>query len=330
MCLSASVAAACTSETGADETGPTRVANVSEAIDLASPEHGFLAETAGMWIEPGDDVRMCEVVVLPGESSERYYVNRIETALAAHGDDLVVRAAEPGTETAASMDRGASLPCTRAGEAFGEQLDDVLRNRGHYSDERFAEGAGKVLQGGQKLVAEYHYVNNTRDAALAKAKLAFHVVAPDKIQHLLQTATFDNFTIYTPPNGQSSHLGECRVHDDLTVTDLIRRTQRFSTDFKVWRVGGEQNGELLWESAERYDSRKSFADPIHLQPGEGLRFQCDYDNPTDHELRYGVSAADETCTLDATFWMNAESDGAISQDCLLFNVDADGIARPRL
>ena len=323
------LAAACASETGA-ELAPARAASVSEAIELATPERGFQVETAGMWIEPGDDVRMCEVVVLPGDSHERFYVNRIQSALSARAEDLVVRAAEPGSDTAAIMDRGASLPCTRAGEAFGEQLSDVLRSRGHYSDERFTPGAGKVFVGGHKLVVEYHYVNDSKEAAFAKAKLAFHVVDSDKVQHLVHTASFDNFTIYTPPNGQSSHLGECRVRDEIVVSDLIRRTQRFGTDFKVWLVGGEQDGTLLWESGDRRDSRKTLAAPLHLQPGEGLRFQCDYDNPTDHELRYGVSAADETCTLDARFWAVSDAEGAAAQDCLLFSVDVDGVARPRL
>jgi len=328
LAVSATAAAACASETGA-ELAPTRAANV-EALELALPEHGFQVETAGMLIEPGDDVRMCEVVVLPGDSSERYYVNRIQSVLSGRGEDLVVRAADPGSETSAIMDRGASLPCTRAGEAFGEELRDVLRSRGRYSDEHFPAGGGKVFQGGHKLAVEYHYVNDSKDVMLAKAKLSFHVVGADKVQHLVRTASFDNFTIYTPPNGQSSHLGECRFHEELMVSDLVRRTQRYGTDFKVWIAGGERDGTLVWESQDRRESRKTLAAPLHLLAGEGFRFQCDYDNPTDRELRYGVSAADETCTLDAIYWSpEDEGDATGSQDCLLFNVDGDGIARPR-
>jgi hypothetical protein len=332
LAVSTTAMVACASETGA-ELAPTRAANV-EALELALPEHGFQVETAGMQIEPGDDIRMCEVVVLPGESTEHYYVNRIQSVLAGRGEDLVVRAADPGSETAAIMDPGASMPCTRAGEAFGEELRDVLRNRGRYADERFPLGAGKLFQGGQKLAVEYHYVNDSKDVTLAKAKLSFHVVTADKVQHLVRTASFDNFTIYTPPNGQSSHLAECRFHEELMVSDLVRRTQRYGTDFKVWIAGGERDGTLVWESLDRRESRKSLTVPLHLLPGEGFRFQCDYENPTDHELRYGVSAADETCTLDAIYW-SAEHEGeepeaAVAQDCLLFNVDDDGIARPRL
>jgi hypothetical protein len=334
VAMLALVIVSCASET--DEVGAEfttsrapNVAGVSESIELAAPDRGFQVESSGVWIEPGDDVRMCEVIVLPGDASALYHVNRIQGALSSRSEDLIVRAAAPGSETAAAMDRGASLPCTRAGEAFGEELSDVLRSQSRYVDERFPAGAGKVLQGGQKLAVEYHVVNDARDAALAKAKLSFHVVDASQVQHRVRTASFENFTIYTPPHGASSHVGECRVKQELFVSDLVRRTQLYGTAFKVWSVGGERDGELLWESKSRQQSRVEMASPLHLQPGDGFRFQCDYDNPTARELRFGVSADDETCTLDATFWLTDESQDPLAEDCLLFNVDSDGIARPR-
>ena len=98
--------------------------------------------------------------------------------------------------------------------------------------------------GFQKLAVEYHYVNHSRDAMVARAKLSFHVVGAEQVKHLVQTARFENFTIYTPPKGQSSHLGECRVREEMVVSDLARRTQRYGTGFKVWLVGGERDGAL--------------------------------------------------------------------------------------
>lgn len=331
-------AAACASETGVEPTAAARGNAASgEALDLPAlqtPDRGFQVESSGVWVDPGDDVRLCEVIVLPDEvpnarAAGSYSIQRIQGALTAHAEDLIVRAAVPGSETAANMDPGAGLPCTRAGEAFGEELSDVLRSQGRYVDERFPAGVGTVLQGGQKLAVEYHVVNDTKEAVLAKAKLAFHVVDASQVQHRVRTASFQNFTIYTPPHGQSSHVGECRVHQELFVTDLVRRTQRYGTTFKVWRVGGEHDGELLWDSPARQESRVGMAEPLHLMPGEGLRFQCDYRNATARELRYGVSADDETCSLDAVFWLNDETSDALNEDCLLFKIDSDGVARPR-
>jgi hypothetical protein len=315
----------------------TASAPVSEALELAMPERGFQVESDGVWIDPGDDVRLCEVLVLPttpatpttGEDDRQlYYVNRIQGALFSHSEDLIVRAAVPGSDTAAAMDRGAGMQCTRAGEAFGEELSDVLRSSTRYADERFPSGVGKVFQAGQKLAVEYHVVNDTRESVLAKAKLAFHLVEAAQVQHRAHMATFENFTIYTPPHGRSSHVGECKVKQELYVSDLARRTQRFGTSFKVWYAGGDRDGELLWDSTTRQQSRLTLTAPLRLLPGEGFRFQCDYENRSARELRYGVSADDETCTLDAMFWMTDEASEPVAEDCLLFNVDSDGIARP--
>jgi hypothetical protein len=330
MLGAAAVASACATDAAetAAEAGPAvRTAGASEALELPAPDHGFVVESGGVWVEAGDDVRLCEVIALP-EAASPYYIGRIESALSSHSDDLIVRAAGMGSDTAAAMDPQASMPCTRAGEAFGEDLTDVLRSQGRYVDERFPEGVATVLHGAQKLAVEYHVVNETKDAVLAKAKLAFHTIDGARIRHRVRTASFENFTIYTPPNGRSSHVGECHVRQELFVSDLVRRTQRYGTSFKVWRAGGEHDGELLWESSSREESRVGIMQPLHLLPGDGFRFQCDYANPTARELRYGVSADDETCTLDAVFWLNDESRDAVAEDCLLFNVDSDGVARP--
>jgi len=326
------LAGGCASEAvedaGTDSPAP-RVGALEETLELPAPARGFQVESAGVWIDPGDDVRMCEVIVLPGETGALYHINRIEGLLSSQSEDLIVRAAAPNSDTAAAMDRDASLPCTRAGEAFGEELSDVLRSQGRRVDARFAAGVGKVLQGGQKLAIEYHVVNTAKEATLAKAKFAFHVVDESQVQHRVHMASFENFTIYTPPHGRSSHVGECRVKQELFVSDLVRRTQLYGTTFKVWRAGGEQDGQLLWESGSREQSRVEMPTPLHLRPGDGFRFQCDYENPTARELRYGVSADDETCTLDAMFWLTDEAEEPLAEDCLLFSVDYDGVARPR-
>ncbi|MEY4582002.1 MAG: hypothetical protein RL701_6705 [Pseudomonadota bacterium] len=338
--VSTLIAVGCASDTSeaaaaAQEAAPVRGLGVAgaaaETLVLAGPERGFQVESEGVWIDPGDDVRMCEVIVLPdgAHSDTPYYINRIQGLLTSHSDDLIVRAAVPGSDTAGAMDPGAGLPCTRAGEAFGEELGDVLRSQGRYVDERFAAGAGKVLQSGQKLAVEYHVVNDSKEPILAKAKLSFHVVDEAQVQHRVHMASFENFTIYTPPHGASSHVGECRVKQELFVSDLVRRTQLYGTQFKVWHAGGEHDGELLWESGSRAQSRVEMPTPLHLQPGDGFRFQCDYENTTARELRYGVSADDETCTLDAMFWLTDETQEPLAEDCLLFSVDADGIARTR-
>jgi hypothetical protein len=325
------VAAACATQTGTEQP-VVREKIGGGALELSPPQHGFQLEGPAALVDPGDDVRMCEVVVLPGTPADTYYVPRIEAALGSHGEELVVHAARPGSETESIMDPGASVPCTRAGEAFGEELSEVLATQERYADERFPEGTGKIFHGGQKLALEIHYVNDSNEQVPARAKISLHTASAERVLRLARSANFANLTIYTPPGGQSTHVGECVVHQEMLVNELVRRTQRYGTAFKVWFAGGPRDGELAWDSQDRRDNRYEPGEPIHLLPGEGFRFECSYVNGSARELRYGVSASDETCMLQAKYSVPALEGEAVDADelpegCLLFDVDPDGVAR---
>lgn len=337
LLATALLAAGCATQAGqgasAGDDGPSTLA---ASLELEPPARGFQVETRGLMIDPGDDARWCEVVRVPGGPGDVYYVSRIETALSDGAQDLIVSAAAIGSETEAIMDVGSRVPCTRAGEAFGEELAQLAATQHLYDDRRFPEGVGQVVYGGQKLAIDYHFVGrgNHEDAqdladalTAAKVKLNFHTVDEDEIRQVAHTANFHNLTIYTPPGGQSSHLAECLVSEEVLVGELVRRTQSRGTGFSVWVRGGERDGELLWYSGDPVDTNLELSEPLRLLPGEGFRFQCDYRNTTDLELRFGVNASDEMCTLSATVWSPEEGIEPSPQGCLLLEVDADGIAR---
>ena len=309
------------------EYGSSGTSAVSATLNLAPPARGFQLETLGTMIEPGDDIRWCEAMRLPGGPEDVYYVDRIESARTAHGEDLIVSAAPLGGDAEAIMDPGSRVPCTRAGEAFGLELVEVTSTQRAYHDVRYPDGVGQVFYGGQKVAIDYHYVNETDEPVPAKVKVNFHTANSARVQRVARTAGFNNLTIYTPPGGRSSHLAECNVSQDVFVNELVRRTQQRGTAFTVWFAGGERDGQLLWHSAGPNDTRLAIAEPIDLAPGEGFRFQCDYVNPTDLELRFGVNASDEMCTLNATYWLADEREGAAPEGCLLLEVGADGVAR---
>lgn len=319
--------AGCATEAGRQFAEADTAQGVSAELALDAPARGFQVETLGVMIEPGEDIRWCEAVLLPGGPNSVYPVSRIEAAMTPQGQDLIVSAAAIGAETEAIMDVGSRVPCTRAGEAFGEELTEITSAQHAYHDQRFPAGVGKVFYGGQKIAVDYHFVNDTHEPVPAKVKLNFHTTEFSAVQHVARTGGFHNLTIYTPPGGRSSHLGECRVSQELRIGELVRRTQARGTRFTVWRAGGERDGELLWESADPNDNRLELDAPLDLRPGDGFRFQCDYENTTDLELRFGVNASDEMCTLNAIYWLPDESQPEPSVGCLLFEVDPDGVAR---
>jgi len=326
--LAALIMVGCATDPGAELFDQdVSLGSIAVDLELQIPEHGFQLETLGMLIEAGDDIRWCEVVAMPGEPDEVFHVDRIESAMTPYGHDLIVSAAAVNSETAAVMEVGDRIPCTRAGEAFGEELSQITSSQHAYHDQRYPDGVGQVFRGGQKIAVDYHYFNVSDEPVAANVKLNFHLVQHGVIQRIAHTAGFHNFTIYTPPGGKSSHLAECLVSQTMVVGELVRRTQRHGTDFSVWLAGGSRDGELVWTSSDWQDSHYELDEPLVLAEGEGFRFQCDYDNNTDLELRFGLNASDEMCNLNATWWVVDDVEPARDEACLLFEVDADGVAR---
>jgi hypothetical protein len=297
------------------------------SLTLAAPERGVQLETRVLPVDPGEDIRFCEVVELPGSVDQLLYVERIEAASLPGVRDLIVSVADLGSATHAAMVPGRRVPCTRAGEAFGEQLSELVSSQEPYLDQTYPVGVGHVLRGGQRLALDYHVVGDAPTTQAALLKLNLHAADARAVSRLARTASFQNLTIYTPPGGRSSHLAECRVTAPLAITQLVRRTQSHGRGFRVWIAGGERDGELLWRSRSPSDSRITLRRPLQLAPGEGLRFQCDFVNDTDLELRYGVNASDETCTLNALYTLETEVPSADAQGCLLIERDLDGVAR---
>jgi hypothetical protein len=324
----AALATGCAADTRAAPAPPRAdVEQAAASLTLDAPRAGFQVQTRGVLVEPGEDVRWCEVVALPGTARDLFHVARIESAVSAFARDLVVSVAPAGSDTAAIMDVGARVPCSRAGEAFGEDLVELVASRHPYGDQRYADGVGHLLHGGQRLAIDYHYYNEGSEPIVALAKLNFHTSGTGAIRHIARTATFQNVTIYTPPHGSSSHLAECAVTQPMWVGELARRTERHGTTFRVWLSGGERDGTPLWTSLDPLDTEHELPEPLWLAPGEGFRFECDYRNDTDVDLRFGVSASDETCALHATWWAADDTAPAAKEGCLLLAVDADGVAR---
>ena len=264
---------------------------------------------------------------VPGKPEDLYPVHRIEAAIGPLGRDLVVSAALPDSDTAAIMEPGDRVPCNRAGEAFGEELAGLISTQHSYLDQRYPDGVGNLLQGGQPLVLEYHVQNSTDEPVASEVKVNFHLTTASRVRNEAHLASLDNLTIYTPPRGESTHIGECGVGEAVKLSELVRRTRAFGTDFRVWLVGGERDGELLWHSADHRDQQYEFEAPLPLTPGQRLRFECSYHNTSNAELRFGTTGEDEICSLQATYWRDDEAladdkDGLQSPTEAL--LDADG------
>ncbi|MEC8022940.1 MAG: hypothetical protein VX223_03340 [Myxococcota bacterium] len=290
--------------TGADgasdvEIGPNGV----PLVQLEAPASGFQVRSVGRFIEPGTDVEFCEIVTLPGTPDKTYYVNRIEVAMHPWSHHVIVDAVVPGSETEEGLEDGMSKSCVSAASAYGEDLVDVIGAQSPYSDLQLPENVGRIYHGGQKIIVDYHYFNPTPERIPAAHAINFHEVEEANVQHVAQTFGFYNLGIMTMPGATSKSAASCVFNQDVMISLLTRHTHRWGTDFHIWYEGGDLDDEHIWTSNDwELETNYVYDEPILVRKGEGFRFQCEYDNTTDHLLKFGTKATDEMCILFGIAW----------------------------
>jgi hypothetical protein len=278
---------------------------------LPEPASGLQVITKGVEIMPGQDVEYCEVVQLPGSSDTVYYMNRFESKMTPGSHHLIVSAAPPDSNQAADLQVGDQYECP--GGTFGGDFVPVGGSQKSYGDDSFPEGVGRIFHGGQKLVVNYHYLNISDSPVNAVVQLNLHTTTEDKIQFIARSFGFFNVGFKIDPGMSDSVFTECTFSEDITISQLTRHTHRWGTDFNVWYVGGEKDGELVFSSEHYEDTDHSFEEPITAVAGTGFRFECAYENTETYPLTFGLKASDEMCILFGTWW-NANGE-APNQGC---------------
>lgn len=293
---------------------------------VQAPADGFLVESRGTVIEAGTDVQYCEVVEIPGEPGETIAVNAFESVMAPYSHHLNVRIVVPGSPADAATTPGDRVPCLNNGRLpFGSGLRQLYGSVEPEGSRRYPEGVGFRLQGGQKLVFNYHYYNPTPDNVWAKAVVTFHEVPEAAVTREVRRFGFYNTGFQVPAGAAASFVAECRMSEDVEILNLLRHTHAWGKDFEVLRAGGATDGERVFLS-------RDWEEDIHFAPtttmvvpaGTGFRFRCDFENTLDQPLGFGELATDEMCILYGDFTRAAGEGLPAPEDCVILSSPPGG------
>jgi hypothetical protein len=285
-------------------------------VELAPPEHGIQVRTVGREIPPGADQEWCEVVELPGDPDDTYFVGRTEIAMAPHSHHLIISVAPEGSPRLDEEALGIPRPCSGA-HVFGTNLVTLAGSAKLYTSDELPGGIGHVLHGGQRLVFDYHALNSSDAPVPAAHRLNLHTV--DHIDRQARVFGFYNQYIEIPPHSSRTFIDECFLQDDVLVWSLLRHTHRRGTKFEVSWAGGAHDTARLWTSTDwEQDISFRFAEPFVMPAGTGFRWECAFDNPTDETLTFGLQATDEMCILFGQFASVGDGDEVPPQSCYRF------------
>ncbi len=314
-------AAGCGSSSKSADSGPVDAAphpdassdggSCQDGLCLDPPAQGFQLRSVGTTIDPGQDVEYCEILAIPGTPSDTYYVNGFDVAMSAGSHHLIVSAI---TDNPDPTTVGNRTTCIGA-QQLGLNIEPVTGSQHPTHSESYPSGVGKIYHGGQHVVFDYHYFNTTDGPLAARAAVNFNTTDAANVTNLARSFGFYNFSIDTPVGMQRQFSGSCTFSQDIVVYKLTRHTHQWGTDFTAWYQGGPNDGTQIFTSPDWSITDFVLPQPVTIHAGEGFRFECDYNNTSDHELFFGLKATDEMCILFGIWWTATPGAPAMNQSC---------------
>ncbi|HMI91277.1 MAG TPA: hypothetical protein VK509_07935 [Polyangiales bacterium] len=179
----------------ATDAGARRAMPAEAVLELAPPERGAQVATVGREIPAGADEEWCEVVELPGDAEQTFFVGRTELAMTPFSHHIIVSIAPEGSTSLDDAELGAPERCLGA-HRYGNDLVTLAASARPYDERVLPEGIGFVVRGRQRLVFDYHALNTSPDPVLAAHELNLHFV--ERIERPARTFGFYNQYIEIP------------------------------------------------------------------------------------------------------------------------------------
>jgi hypothetical protein len=137
------------------------------------------------------------------------------------------------------------------------------------------------------------------------------------VKHHAQNLVVGTINFEIPPKGTGSVTAEWRAPANLHIVNLSTHQHRRGTRVAVSRIdaAGNDMGDLVLSTRWEHPTVRWFPEAMDLPAGEGFRFTCDWSNPDDHAVRFGVTSEDEMCFVTGYFYLDDDDATVTGPGC---------------
>jgi hypothetical protein len=297
------LAAAC-----ADEDAPIP----EDPSDLAPPPagQGFQLSEGDYTVAAGSEGGFCQrYPIPPGYGAEPLYLGRVESwlPLATH-HFFMAYSAEPLAEVEPCY---GDTPYHSTADALTPEEEEQIRNDLANLKGKMVFGAGVgayelalpsgyalYLKSGQgQFVGSHHIINFGEGPADMYGVFNVYTADPADIHHPVNILNCLNQNIFVAPHSEADVTGTCTAPFPLDLVILASHAHQYLTSFETRFYDGEKPvGEPIYQSSD-WDSPQALIldQPLHLEEGQGLTFNCHYQNDTDETITFGAGDYLEMC-----------------------------------
>lgn len=168
---------------------------------------------------------------------------------------------------------------------------------------QFPEGVALRIPAQSGFDLNSHYANKSDQSISGEVYANLHTVDISEVAHVAEVLQLNNQN-FTLPAGQVTTLNKTYLFDNQRyIFQLFSHAHSHMTEFKVYQVGGERDGELIYISYDwDHPPILQLDPPLKLEAGQGLKLEATYDNKEDRDLRFGLRSTDEMMILFGAYY----------------------------
>lgn len=152
-----------------------------------------------------------------------------------------------------------------------------------------------VISARATLDINSHYFNKTDETLFGEVFLNMITIPKDEVTEILDISDINNESELFLPAQEATAIEYKRMFYQTTyIRQMFAHMHKRGYMFEVFRVGGPENGKLIYVSHDYQHPPYQFFDPpLVISPNTGLKTRVYYNNETDRDISYGVSSEDE-------------------------------------
>jgi len=170
-----------------------------------------------------------------------------------------------------------------------------------YEVQAFQEGAAIRLPPHARIISDIHILNTTTEDHRGNVDFTIYAIPRADVRIALVPFHIDYHALDIPARSDARFVADCTLRPDfldslagapfyLRLHYALPHTHALGTRVFLEAVGGAHDGEMIIDvSGYNGEARGRLYDPpMDLSDIEGLRFGCEFQNPTTESVGYGI------------------------------------------
>ncbi len=282
----------------------------AKRLHLRKPKHGFQMRMTSFMVPAGADREGCEYTVAPNKHAMDVAGFEVRATAGTH-HFVVWQYLGPDRNPADFWTGIKYVPgCTGLGPQSGFANSNLFGMLPSYQRFHFPPGVAVRLEPHAILYPNLHFHNYSDREIPGQAVFNFLPAAKGSVQHHAQALTVGTIQIGIPAKGSASFTGEWHAPAALNLVQISTHQHHRGTRMTIHHVdaSGADLGELVESTNWEHPTVQWYQTAQRIPAGEGFRFTCEWTNPDDHPVGFGVTTEDEMCFVTGYFY--PDDDGA--------------------